>query len=79
MAKIVITNLNDNTPRYPAAYQLVAQGPGQGTVVLFFSEMCGVVVKDAADGAKKPGYKSESWLSCTDRTVWKPVNLSIEH
>lgn len=80
MSKVVITNLNENTPRYPAAYQMIDKtSDGFGIVVLFFSRELGAVVQDATPARYMRGYVSNNWISCTNERVWKPVNLSIEH
>lgn len=48
-----------------------------GIIVLFLSKERGVVIKTSPDSGYDFGYFSDDWISCSEETIWKPVNITI--
>jgi len=61
---------------FPLAYR---RTKGEiGTVVLFWKENVGVVVKSV--GSQHPvGYQSYDWVSCFMSSQWEPIDIEIIH
>ncbi|WP_367414070.1 hypothetical protein [Snodgrassella alvi] len=48
-----------------------------GAVVIFFSELYGVVIDCGSNDAVEKGEASSTWTSCKNGEVWEPVNITI--
>ena len=48
-----------------------------GTIVLFFSKNTGIVIKTSPDSETIFGDISNDWISCSDNTIWEPVDITI--
>lgn len=60
--------------QYPVARRSLTDG----NIVLFLSKAKGVVIKISPDSSRYDfGYFSDDWISCSEETVWAPVNITI--
>lgn len=48
-----------------------------GIIVLFLSKERGVVIKTSPGSAYDFGYFSDDWISCSEETIWEPVDITI--
>ena len=43
----------------------------------FFSKNTGIVIKTSPDSETIFGDISNDWISCSDNTIWEPVDITI--
>ena len=48
-----------------------------GFIVLFLSKNTGTVIKTSPDSETIFGDISNDWISCSDNTIWEPVDITI--
>ena len=58
-------------------YPVARRSLHTGTIVLFLSENGGVVIGTTSDSKSDVGYLNDDWTSCSDESIWEPVNITI--
>ena len=58
-------------------YRVARRSLTDGTIVLFFSKNTGIVIKTSPDSETIFGDISNAWISCSDNTIWEPVDITI--
>ena len=68
-----VTKHSKDDIQYPVARRSLIDG----IVVLFFSKNTGVVIKTSPDSEMIFGDISTDWISCSEETIWEPVDITI--
>ena len=64
-------------PEEQIKYPIARRSLTDGAIVLFFSKARGVVIRTSPESVYDFGYFSDDWISCSEETIWEPVNITI--
>ncbi|WP_367454846.1 hypothetical protein ABX042_13195 [Snodgrassella alvi] len=68
-----VTEHSKDDIQYPVARRSLTDG----AIVLFLSKDKGVVIRISPDSGYDFGYFSDDWISCSEKTIWEPVDITI--
>lgn len=68
-----VTEHSKDDIQYPVARRSLTDG----AIVLFFSKARGVVIRTSPESVYDFGDISTDWTSCSDNTIWEPVDITI--